>query len=90
MEPGQPSAGNEGVQGHPSIKLLTYLLACVAIPRTVLALSCLLYLVGGITGAWAASGDRPRRVLIVHSFGGSTPPFTTHSSESKVVRIRWT
>ena len=28
----------------------------------------------------ADQGERPRRVLIVHSFGSSAPPFTTHST----------
>jgi signal transduction histidine kinase len=31
-------------------------------------------------GAGPAAGDRPRRVLMVHSFGSSAPPFTTHST----------
>src|SRR4051794_11590200 len=32
--------------------------------------------------------DRPRRVLMVHSFGSSAPPFTTHSTafESTIKR----
>ena len=38
------------------------------------------------TGAWGAEGERPRRVLMVHSFGGST--FATHSTafESAIKR----
>ena len=39
-----------------------------------------LFLAGATTGAWAAEGERPRRVLMVHSFGSSAPPFTTHST----------
>jgi PAS domain S-box-containing protein len=30
--------------------------------------------------AGAADGPRPQRVLLVHSFGSSAPPFTTHST----------
>ena len=32
------------------------------------------------SGAEAADVERPKRVLIVHSFGSSAPPFTTHST----------
>ena len=32
------------------------------------------------SGADAADVERPKRVLIVHSFGSSAPPFTTHST----------
>src|SRR4051812_42757563 len=32
------------------------------------------------TAAWGAEGERARRVLMVHSFGSSAPPFTTHST----------
>ncbi len=39
-----------------------------------------LFLAGATTGTWAADGERPRRVLMVHSFGSSAPPFTTHST----------
>jgi hypothetical protein len=28
----------------------------------------------------AHAAERPRRVLMVHSFGSSAPPFTTHST----------
>jgi hypothetical protein len=40
------------------------------------------------TGAWGAEVHRPRRVLIVHSFGSNAPPFTTHSTafESAIKR----
>lgn len=40
------------------------------------------------TGAWGAEEARARRVLIVHSFGPSAPPFTTHSTafESAIAR----
>jgi signal transduction histidine kinase len=32
------------------------------------------------SGAHAADAERPKRVLMVHSFGSSAPPFTTHST----------
>ncbi|HSF59656.1 MAG TPA: sensor histidine kinase [Candidatus Binatia bacterium] len=32
------------------------------------------------SGAHAADGERAKRVLMVHSFGSSAPPFTTHST----------
>jgi signal transduction histidine kinase len=31
-------------------------------------------------GVHAAEAERPKRVLMVHSFGSSAPPFTTHST----------
>jgi signal transduction histidine kinase len=31
-------------------------------------------------GVYAADAERPKRVLMVHSFGSSAPPFTTHST----------
>jgi hypothetical protein len=45
-------------------------------------LLCALFLAGGTPGAWGADGqpERPWRVLLVHSFGSSAPPFTTHST----------
>jgi signal transduction histidine kinase len=44
-------------------------------------LLCPLLLAASAAGAWgAAEGERPRRVLMVHSFGSSAPPFTTHST----------
>jgi signal transduction histidine kinase len=39
-----------------------------------------LFLAGATTGARGAEGERPRRVLMVHSFGSSVPPFTMHST----------
>ena len=51
-------------------------------------LLCALFLAGATTGAWGAERERPRRVLMVHSFGSSAPPFTTHSTafESAIKR----
>src|SRR5438067_2486848 len=43
-------------------------------------LLCHLFLVGFTREALGAEGERPRRVLMVHSFGSSAPPFTTHST----------
>jgi signal transduction histidine kinase len=51
-----------------------------SLSRTLLALLCALFLAGATTIASGAEGARPRRVLIVHSFGLSAPPFTTHST----------
>jgi hypothetical protein len=48
--------------------------------RTSTALLCALFLAAATTGAWGAEGERPRRVLMVHSFASSAPPFTTHST----------
>lgn len=41
-----------------------------------------LLLAAATSGAWGADGqqERPWRVLLVHSFGSSAPPFTTHST----------
>jgi signal transduction histidine kinase len=56
--------------------------------RTLPVLLCPLVLAGAATGAWGEDAQRPRRVLIVHSFGLSAPPFTTHSTafESTIKR----
>jgi len=43
-------------------------------------LLCLFLLAAATTGAWGAEAARPRRVLMVQSFGGSAPPFTVHST----------
>ena len=51
-----------------------------SLDRTLPVLLCALFLAGATTGAWGAEGERPRRVLMVHSFGSSAPPFTTHST----------
>ena len=48
--------------------------------RTLPVLLCLLLVAGGAGRVLAADGERPRRVLMVHSFGSSAPPFTTHST----------
>jgi signal transduction histidine kinase len=57
-------------------------------PPTLPLLICTLFLAGATTAARGAEGDRPRRVLMVHSFGSSAPPFTTHSTafESTIKR----
>jgi signal transduction histidine kinase len=51
-------------------------------------LLCALYLAGATIRTFGADGERPRRVLMVHSFGSSAPPFTTHSTafESTIKR----
>ena len=51
-----------------------------SLDRTLPVLLCALFLAGATTGAWGAEGERPWRVLMVHSFGSSAPPFTTHST----------
>jgi len=48
--------------------------------RTVPVLLCALFLAGATPDARGAEGERARRVLLVHSFGSSAPPFTTHST----------
>jgi PAS domain S-box-containing protein len=48
--------------------------------RTLPVLLCLLFLWGATTPARGAQAPRPWRVLMVHSFGSSAPPFTTHST----------
>ena len=59
-----------------------------SLDRTLPVLLCALFLAGATTGAWGAEEERPRRVLMVHSFGSSAPPFTTHSTafESTIKR----
>ena len=51
-----------------------------SLDRTFPLLLCALFLAGATPGAWGAERERPRRVLMVHSFGSSAPPFTTHST----------
>jgi len=51
-----------------------------SLDRTLPVLLCALFLAGATPGAWGAERERPRRVLMVHSFGSSAPPFTTHST----------
>jgi signal transduction histidine kinase len=51
-----------------------------SLDRTFPLLLCALFLAGAPPGAWGAEMERPRRVLMVHSFGSSAPPFTTHST----------
>jgi hypothetical protein len=48
--------------------------------RTLPVVLCLLFLLGATTPAQGAQAPRPWRVLMVHSFGSSAPPFTTHST----------
>jgi PAS domain S-box-containing protein len=57
-------------------------LAYASLHRTLLVLLCTLFLAVATTGACGADGqqERPWRVLLVHSFGSSAPPFTTHST----------
>src|SRR6476619_4013521 len=50
------------------------------VARTLPVLLCALLLLGAAAGARGAEGERPKRVLMVHSFGSSAPPFTTHST----------
>ena len=59
-----------------------------SLDRTSPVLLCALFLLGAAAGARGAEGERPKRVLMVHSFGSSAPPFTTHSTafESKLKR----
>src|SRR5688572_9789136 len=47
---------------------------------TLPLLLCALFLTGATAGARGAEVQRPWRVLMVHSFGSSAPPFTTHST----------
>src|SRR3954447_10441749 len=56
--------------------------------RTLPILLGILPLLLSTPGARAGDADRPRRVLMVHSFGSSAPPFTTHSTafESAIKR----
>src|SRR6478672_5808385 len=44
------------------------------------ALLCALIFFASTTGVFGAEPDRPRRVLMVHSFASTAPPFTTHST----------
>src|SRR5688572_4619039 len=48
--------------------------------RSLRVLPCALLLAAATSSAFGAEGERPRRVLMVHSFGSSAPPFTTHST----------
>src|ERR1700755_1281883 len=58
-----------GAQDHPGISV-------VHGRFFVILISALL----GLPCVSTASGAEPKRVLIVHSFGLGTPPFTTHST----------
>ena len=48
--------------------------------RTVPFLLGALFLAGAATGVRGVEAERPCRVLIVHSFGSSVPPFTRHAT----------
>lgn len=43
-------------------------------------LFCALVFAGATTRSLGAEGERPRRVLMVHSFASTAPPFTKHST----------
>ena len=47
--------------------------------RSIYALCAIVCLIV-TSGAYAADGERAKRVLMVHSFGSTAPPFTTHST----------
>jgi signal transduction histidine kinase len=57
-----------------------------SLARTLPVLFCPLFLFWATTDAYGAEGGRPWHVLMVHSFGSSAPPFTTHSTafESRI------
>ena len=90
-------------QGSFLLAILSDVRAYLArLAPTLPILLCALLLAGATTGAWGAAAaaaaevtaaevtaaERPRRVLMVHSFGSSAPPFTTHSTafESTIKR----
>jgi C4-dicarboxylate-specific signal transduction histidine kinase len=78
-----PSAGEKGDQRYPVLFMPASSGAYItSLDRTLLVLLSLLILAVATTGAWGADGpqERPWRVLLVHSFGSSAPPFTTHST----------
>jgi signal transduction histidine kinase len=52
----------------------------MSVNLTLPLLLCALFLTGATAGARGAEVQRPWRVLMVHSFGSSAPPFTTHST----------
>jgi signal transduction histidine kinase len=61
--------------------VLSVVWACVtSLPRTLPIVLCILFLAGETKRASGAQGQRPWRVLMVHSYGSSAPPFTTHST----------
>jgi signal transduction histidine kinase len=60
--------------GRPHPSLIRHL-GCWGI-YALCAIVCLV-ITGGV---YAADAERPKRVLMVHSFGSSAPPFTTHST----------
>src|SRR6185295_1581064 len=66
-------AGAWGVLNNLGVKDATILLA-------ILLVACQVYGAEGVGSAGGAGGERPRRVLMVNSFGSSAPPFTTHST----------
>src|SRR5678816_2310827 len=75
------SAGRTGSWDGVMLTLLSFARAYLrSLDRTFPLLLCALFLAGATPGAWGADRERPRRVLMVHSFGSSAPPFTTHST----------
>src|SRR3954468_23824900 len=59
-------------------------------PASVVVLAGVAFaaVVFGALGARAADGARAKRVLMVHSFGSSAPPFTTHSTAFETTLTR--
>src|SRR4051812_42326735 len=70
------------------LRILSAARTMIGVNRALQVLLCPLLLAATTTGAWGAEAARPRRVLMVHSFGSSAPPFTTHSTafESTIKR----
>src|SRR5438477_10836108 len=63
----------------------------MALPRRCLVSALAILCVALATVANAAGPqqpDRPKRVLMVHSFGSSAPPFTTHSTAFETTLTR--
>src|SRR5215510_12291343 len=60
--------------GRPRPSLIRHL-GCWAI-YALCAIFCMI-ITGGV---YAADAQSPKRVLMVHSFGSTAPPFTTHST----------
>ena len=57
--------------------------ACTCVTKLILTLPvllCTLFVAGITTLAAGAEGERPRRVLILDSFGRSAPPFKSHAA----------
>ena len=83
------SVGEEEGRGHAILTILSVAWAYVTrLDRILPVLLCPLSLAAATTSAWGADGERPRRVLMVHSFGSSAPPFTTHSTAFQSTLMR--